>query len=317
VRLFYGADMHGSELVWRKFINAAAFYRVETLILGGDITGKVLVPLVEMQPGHYVAEVFGKQASADTEAELEEMQKNLRFNGYYPYVCDPHEYERLATSGEYRDEVMKRLMVETVRRWVTIADEKLDGTKIHVFGQAGNDDEFAVDEALVGEHVHNVEGKVVRLGEYQMLSCAWGNPSPWDTPREKEEDELLEMFESLTAQLEPGVPTVFNLHIPPFDSGLDTGPELTGIGEDGVVNVKRMGGQTSMVPVGSKAVRTLIERHQPVLSLHSHIHESKHATRIGRTLCINPGSSYQDGVLDGAIVELKGDAVKRHQMVTG
>jgi hypothetical protein len=69
--------------------------------------------------------------------------------------------------------------------------------------------------------------------------------------------------------------------------------------------------------VGSTAVRSFIERHQPMLGLHSHIHESKNSAMIGRTLCLNPGSKYQDGVLDGALVELDGDKVVRHQFISG
>lgn len=317
VLLFYAADMHGSEKVWRKFVNAAKFYSADVLVLGGDITGKILAPLVEDQPGRFVAQLFGKTERAKRPGELEELEKRLRFNGYYPYRCSPSEYQRLATDSDYRMHVMRRQMLETVRRWVQIADEKLAGSEIYIYGMAGNDDEFEVDEGLQGEHVINVESTVVRIGPYQMLSCAWGNRSPWDTPREKEEPQLLEMFEGLAAQLEPGLPTLFNLHIPPYNSGLDTGPEVAGIDELGQVIVNRVGGQPQEAPVGSTAVRALIERHQPVLSLHSHIHESRWACKIGRTLCVNPGSHYQDGVIDGALVEVDGDRIVRYQLVSG
>jgi Icc-related predicted phosphoesterase len=315
--LFYAADMHGSEQVWRKFVNAAKFYGVDNLILGGDITGKILVPVVEEKPGHFVAQIFGKAERVKRQDDLEELEKRLRFNGYYPYRCTPDEYQKLAADSDYRMDVMRRQMVDTVHRWVEIADEKLAGTQIHLYAMAGNDDDPVVDEELHGDHVTNVESQVVRVGEYQLLSSAWGNPSPWDTPREKEESELLVMFEDLATRLETGIPAIFNLHIPPYDSGLDTGPEVAGKDSEGQVIVKKIGGQPQQAPVGSKAVRTLIEEYQPALGLHSHIHESKNARKIGRTLCINPGSSYQDGVLDGAIVELEGDSVVRYQLVSG
>jgi Icc-related predicted phosphoesterase len=315
---FYAADMHGSEQVWRKFVNAASFYGAEVLILGGDITGKFLVPVVEGKPGHYSAEVFGKVERVKRRDQLDDLIKRLRFNGCYPYPCSQEEHERLATDYDYLMEVMTRQMVETVARWAQIADEKLAGTDVHIYGQPGNDDDPAVDEALNGEHITNVESKVVRVGDYQLLSCAWGNPSPWETPREKDEGELLEMFQEISRSLEPGVPTIFNLHVPPYDSGLDTGPELGGVDEQGRAIVKKMGGtMPSQAPVGSRAVRTMIERHQPLVSLHSHIHESRSACNIGRTLCINPGSSYQDGVLDGALVEVNQDEVLRYQLVSG
>ena len=77
------------------------------------------------------------------------------------------------------------------------------------------------------------------------------------------------------------------------------------------------GGEPRIVPVGSKAVRTLIEEVQPVLSLHGHIHESKAVAKIGKTTCVNPGSAYSEGVIDGAVVELRGHKIRSCQLVTG
>lgn len=315
--LLYAADMHGSEQVWRKFLNSAKFFGAEVLICGGDITGKILVPVVEERPGEYVAQVFGKLEHLSSQEELDALEKRLRFNGCYPYRCKPDEYERLAANADYRKQVMDRLMVETAARWAEIADEKLGGTDVYVYGMAGNDDEQAVDDAFQSEHLINVENEVIRIGPYQMLSSAWGNPSPWNTPRELPEDELLDKFEGLAKALEPVVPTIFNLHVPPYDSGLDTGPEVAGVDSDGRVIVKRSSGVPLQAPVGSKAVRTFLERHQPLLGLHSHIHESRNAKYVGKTLCLNPGSTYQDGLLDGALVKLKGDKIQSYQLVSG
>ena len=315
--LLYAADMHGSEQVWRKFLNSASFFGAEVLICGGDITGKILIPVVEERPGEYVTQVFGKLERSRTQDELRALEKRLRFNGYYPYHCSPEEYQRIDADADYRKQVMDRLMVETAARWAQITDEKLAGTGVFVYGMAGNDDEQAVDDAFQSEHLINIENKVIRVGPYQMLSSAWGNPSPWNTPRELPEDELLTKFEELATALEPGIPTIFNLHVPPYDSGLDTGPEIAGKDADGRVVVKRSSGVPLQAPVGSKAVRIFLERHQPLLGLHSHIHESKNAKYIGRTLCINPGSTYQDGLLDAALVRLEGDKIVSYQMVSG
>lgn len=315
--LFYAADMHGSERVWRKFLNAAAFYEADVLVLGGDITGKVLVPILEEKPGRWAASVFGKVERVKRPADLEDLEKRLRFNGYYPYRCSPEELSRVDADEEYRMQVMRRLMVETAARWAELADEKLRGTGVVVYGMAGNDDDQEVDDALRSEHLINVESSVTRVGDYQMLSCAWGNPSPWDTPRELPDDELLTKLEHLAEDLDSELPTIFNLHIPPFDSGLDTGPEVAGLDENGMVIIKKVGGLPQQAPVGSRAVRTLIERLQPVVSLHSHIHESRATAQIGSTLCINPGSSYQDGVLDGALVRLEDGKVVQYQLVSG
>ena len=72
-----------------------------------------------------------------------------------------------------------------------------------------------------------------------------------------------------------------------------------------------------MGAVGSTAVRAAIERHQPLASLHGHVHESAGFRRIGKTLAVNPGSDYGTGALNGALLVLDGDKVKAHQLVRG
>ena len=105
---------------------------------------------------------------------------------------------------------------------------------------------------------------------------------------------------------------IFNLHCPPFDTGIDQAPLLDEelrprIGIQGV----------EMAPVGCQAVRQAIEHYQPLLGLHGHIHESKGVASLGRTLCINPGSEYSEGVLRGALVTIKKGKVVSHMFTSG
>jgi len=313
-RLYYASDIHGSEKLWRKFLAAPSFYGATVLIMGGDMSGKLLVPMVETSPGAWETHMFGKRQVARGEEGVEELEKRARFNGFYPYRCDPAEMERLQRDEEYRDEVFRRAMAQEVDRWMAIAHEKLGGKGIPVYVMPGNDDPWEFDEvfARAPDPVENVEGRVVRFDGLQMLSSGWANPTPWDSPREKPEDELLKTFEELGEELDPDVPAIFNLHIPPYDSTLDMAPELT---DD--LRVVSKGGEVSMMPVGSQAVREFIERHQPIVSLHGHIHESRGAVRIGRTVAINPGSTYGEGVLDGAIIDIGDGEVVSHQLVSG
>ena len=258
--------------------------------MGGDLTGKALVPIVDGS---------------------EEDEQRARFNGFYPYPCSRDEYERLREDESYRERVLSELMLRELERWLALADEKLGGVPCLVI--PGNDDEFAIDAVLArSRSVENPDGRVVRLGEYQVLSSAWSNPTPWDSPRELPEEELEAKLEELAAQLEPGVPAIFNLHCPPANTPLDKAPQLTSD-----LKVVLDGGEPRIVSVGSTAVRELIERYQPVLSLHGHIHESRAVAKIGRTTCVNPGSAYSEGVIDGAVVELRGSKVKSCQLVTG
>lgn len=312
MRLFYAGDVHGSEHCFRKFLNAAAFYDADVLVMGGDITGKLMTPLVEEKPGRFVASLFGRKQKVKRPDELEDLEREIRFNGFYPYRCSPDEYRRLQDDEQYLAEVMTTVMVDEVRRWMRIADEKLAGTGVRCLIMPGNDDEPEVDAVLRSETVENPDGRVVRLGDYQLLSSCWANPTPWDSPREATEEELAGIFANIARELDPGLPAIFNLHVPPYDSGLDIAAQL-----DDDFRVVTDGGQPKMIPVGSRAVRDLIERRRPLLGLHGHIHESRGVAQVRSTVCINPGSNYADGVLDGALVDLEDGNLVRHQLVSG
>jgi uncharacterized protein len=314
MRLFYASDIHGSERLWRKFLNAPSFYDVEVLIMGGDLTGKVLVPLVEVKPGRWTARFLGREQKAKGEEKAAELERRIRLNGHYPIRVSPEELERLQADEAHRDAVFRDAMRAELERWLALAHEKLAGSGVRCFVMAGNDDDWDIDAVLDGgpPPVEHVSERVTRIDGVQLLSSAYANPTPWDSPRELPEDELLERLEGLAAGLDPDLPTIFNLHVPPYDSGLDLAPALT---DD--LRVITEGGEARMAPAGSRAVRTLIERHRPVLGLHGHIHESRAVAEIGPTLCINPGSAYGEGVIDGAIVELRDGRVVSHQLVSG
>lgn len=310
--LYYTSDIHGSERCFLKFLNAAKFYNVNTLILGGDLTGKVLVPIVEVD-GHWEMTFLGRHEVLRTLEEVADAEKRIRFNGFYPYRCTPDELARMEADRAYADRVFRQVMRDSVERWVRLAEERLRGTGVRCFVMPGNDDEFEIDEVLAGSDVVvNPDGAIVEIDGYQMLSLAWANPTPWKSPRELPEEELAARIERLARELDPSLPAIFNLHCPPYDSTLDSAPQLR---ED--LSVVMVGGQPNMLPVGSRAVREAIERYQPVVSLHGHIHESRGAVRIGRTLCINPGSAYGEGVLHGALVRLENDRVASYQLVSG
>jgi Icc-related predicted phosphoesterase len=105
---------------------------------------------------------------------------------------------------------------------------------------------------------------------------------------------------------------IFNLHVPPYDCGLDTCPKL-----DENLKPVYAGSEIMTISSGSKAVRNAIEKHQPVLGLHGHIHESRGFVKIGRTLCLNPGSEYTEGMLRGVVVDLDEKGVKNYLLTVG
>jgi Icc-related predicted phosphoesterase len=313
LEIFYASDIHGSERVFRKFLNAATFYKVKAIVFGGDLTGKAIVPFVETSPGCYQAEVSGAAHSVTDGSALAELEQFVRDRGGYPYRTTPDEMGRLAADPELLTRTFSRLMLETAEKWVTLADERLRAAGIPALMMPGNDDEPAVKQILAqGDWITDAEDQLVDLGGYQVISFGWATTTPWHSPREVTEPELAERLAALAAKLDAGQPAIFNFHDPPARSGLDMAYRMTGD-----MKVEMAGGQAMLAPVGSTAVRDLIERVQPVLSLHGHIHESRASRKIGRTLAVNPGSSYTEGVLQGVIVSVKGNKVTGHQLVTG
>jgi uncharacterized protein len=312
-RLFYAGDVHGSRLCWKKFVNAAAHYPADALVMGGDLTGKALVPIVREGDGTYVARVIGEQRIARTAEELDEMQKAISTNGMYPLIVDPEEAQVLATDSTRREEAFEKALLEELRLWVEFADERLGGTDTSAYVIPGNDDPWSIDEVLAsGDSVVACDERVEMLGPHELVSFGYSNRTPWQTPRELDEEEIYLRLKRLVDQIETPRRAILNVHVPPYESSLDTAYEV-----DDELRYVMKGGRPHEVPTGSRAVRQIIEEAEPLLSLHGHIHESKGVTKIGRTVAINPGSDYGSGHLDGCLVHLEPDRVVNHYLVSG
>jgi len=311
MKIFFATDIHGSEICWRKFLNAAAFYKCDMLVLGGDVTGKVMVPILAFQ-GYWELTYGGERIRLETRAELDNMQRKIRDRGSYPTVLAPDELDALKTE----DLVDRRFTMEMTRgldRWLDMADSKLHGGRTPCILNGGNDDVWEIDDIIENAPVSTfAEGKVLDLGGFYLASLGWTNPTPWNTFREAPEDVLAGKIEALVAKVPDMGRTIFNFHAPPYGSGLDEAPAL----DD---TMRPIHGGAVMKPVGSTAVREAIQKYQPALSVHGHIHESRGIWKPGRTLSMNPGSSYNDGVLQGAVIELneKKGKVVRHLLVNG
>jgi uncharacterized protein len=313
LKIFYASDIHGSERVFRKFLNAGEFYGADALVFGGDLTGKAVIPFVEHTPGEFTADVFGVTRVVSTGAALDELEQFVRDKGSYPYRTDPEELAAMQRDDDHVARVFSELMSQTAEKWVTLADERLRKAGIPCVMMPGNDDEPEVKTILAqGDWIQDGEGRVVRLGDYQVASFGWATTTPWHSPREVTEEVMAQRLSEITAGLEPNVPAIFNLHDPPAGSGLDLAYKMT---DD--MKADTAGGQAMFAPVGSVSVRDAILRVAPVLSLHGHIHESRNTTKVGSTFAVNPGSSYTEGVLQGAIISLTGTKVAGFQLVTG
>jgi uncharacterized protein len=272
------------------------------------------VPIIE-HDGRYQTNLFGVNRTARGDEELAQLERDIADVGYYSFLTTAAEAERLATDEPARDELLARLMNERVQAWMALATDRLADSSVPLYLIPGNDDEFVIDAILdaPGHTPVNVDGKVVELpGGFELLASGWSNHTPWQTPREESEDELYARLDALASQVRDPARAVFMIHVPPYDSGLDTAPIL-----DENLRPTVSAGDVLRGPVGSTAVRQIIERYQPVLSIHGHIHESGGERKIGKTLCINPGSEANHGILRGYLVDIGRKGVELAQRVEG
>jgi len=315
MRIYYTTDLHGSMLCFKKFLNSGKFYSADVAVVGGDITGKLIIPIVEKSDGTFACKHQGTLYDLKTKDEVEQLRKKIEDQGYYPYNTNEKEMEDFGNDKTKVDELFTRLMLKRMEEWVVLADERLKDKKFDCYMQPGNDDRYEVDPLLAkSKTMINPDGKVVQLDkDHEMISSGHANITPWDCPRDEPEEKLEKIISDMASQVKNMKNCVFNLHCPPYDTYLDQGPKL----DENLKPILDMGGGIKMIPVGSRATRKAIDHYQPLLGLHGHIHESKASQKLGRTFILNPGSEYGEGILRGAIVELSGDKVKNHIFVQG
>jgi uncharacterized protein len=316
-KIYFATDIHGSDVCLRKFLNAAKFYGCDTLIMGGDITGKMIVPIVARDRGTHTATLYGRkiEVSADDNAGLAKLRKTIADAGFYAYETTPEEMERLTADPDAVTQLFGKLMHETLGHWLELTEQKLAGTGVRCYFAPGNDDPAFIDDILrTSALVVNPEEGMVDLGDgITMISVGYSNKTPWDSPRELPEDELAAYITRQAEALGNTDRVIFNFHVPPRDTVIDQAVLL-----DPEFRPVLKGGMPVISGVGSSAVREALEKYQPMLSLHGHIHESRGEARIGRTLAINPGSEYSEGILRGAIITLSGKkGVRSYQLVAG
>ena len=312
LKIFFATDVHGSEICWQKFINAGKFFGASIAILGGDMTGKAIVPIVQQSGHSHRAVLLEQEFILQGEDEIQQMEKKIKSRGYYPYRTTPEEIAELDHSPDQLNDLFIRQVLSTLEQWMSYADDRLAQSKVRCFVCPGNDDIPDMDAVIkASRHVHLAEGEIIELDcHHEMISSGWSNPTPWNTYREEVEEQLAGRLETMAEKLLNPRSSIFNFHVPPYASMIDDAPQLTAD-----LRVKYAG--NALHPVGSTAVRGVVEKYKPLLGLFGHIHESRGTSRIGSTLCINPGSMYEQGSLLGAIVDLSKDKVENYLLTTG
>jgi Icc-related predicted phosphoesterase len=308
-RVFFVSDLHGSDKLFLKFVNAGTIYKTNILIVGGDVVGKVVTPIFTKN-GSYYATVQGTRRVAQNEEEVEALKKDIRFLGNYPYVTNETEWKELLNNQLKMDRVFEELARESVRRWSEIAEKRLKPAGVRIIINKGNDDPAVLEETLrESSFVEYPNEKVVLLdGFHEMISLGYANVTPWNLPGDLPEEVLEDKLNLLASWVKDMKNCIFNIHVPPYNTHLDIAPKL----DENLTPKLSPGGEPEMAHVGSTAVRSAIEKFQPLVSLHGHIHESKGYTKIGRTDCFNPGSEYSSGMLKGVVLDLSEKKLESH-----
>jgi len=304
-RLFFVADVHAADFVFKKAINAALKYKADVIIIGGDLTGKAIVPIVN-QGDKWLVRALNQELTLSNKDEVEKVKKELMGRGYYVKEMTKQEVDDVLNDKNKMDQLFKELTMRKIEEWLGYVREKVpEGIKVIML--PGNDDILEIDRLIEdSERVILPEGKLVELDDrYSMISCSWTTPSPWNTVRECSEEELRKRLEREFKRTNDYDHLVCNFHEPPYDTVLDRAPKL-----DANLKPITKWGMVVMTHVGSKAVRELILKYQPILSLHGHIHESPGHVKLGRTICLNPGSEYQQGILRGYFIDFPKDGKK-------
>jgi Icc-related predicted phosphoesterase len=310
IRIFVASDLHGSTRCFQKFLRAAEFYEADVLMIAGDLTGKMIVPIVE-QSGRYTTHFQGRQDEVPFD-ELAAHEEMIESAGLYAYRTTPDEIEELNADSARVDAIFHALVLERVERWAEMAEDRLRSLDRRCYLIAGNDDYPEIDDVLRGgDRFEFVDGtKATVADRHEVIGLGVANITPWNAPRDLPEQEISARLEALTATLDKPETAIYLIHVPPAGSLLDMAPEID-------ENLRPTGAGDNMVHVGSTAVRECITATQPLVSLHGHIHESRGYDKIGRTATLNPGSEYGEGLLRGVLVNLSEDKFESHLFVSG
>ncbi|MBD3367775.1 MAG: phosphoesterase [Candidatus Eisenbacteria bacterium] len=314
-KLFFSVDVHGANSVWRKWLKVPDLYDVDALLLCGDLTGKSLVPIIDQGDGTWNAFYFGRNWNLDEGSEVDEMEQRIMDAGAYTLRCDKDRVEELSNNPTEVESLMMTMIRDRIAQWMESLIDAVDLNKVDVLVMPGNDDDWDIDEVIKSFGDRGIrwplDGVVEILGA-PTISLDYVNPTPWETPREDSEKGMAKRIEKLVGHLDDPSKAIFNLHAPPHGTMLDLAPEL-----DANKKPVTVAGQVNFVHVGSKAVRNAIEKYQPMIGLHGHIHESYGHDKLGESPVVNPGSEYGEGILRGYLIEIEDGRVGNHWKVEG
>jgi len=301
--------------VTRKWLHVPEAHGADVLMFCGDLTGKMIVPFIKQNDGTTRVDYFKAKEMLQSEAEVQGMKTKLQDIGVYYFDTTADEIKQFQEHPEKVDDFMAKAIEERMKQFCDLIIERIDTKKTKVFVMPGNDDIKIVDEIIKSYEDKNIIyplDKVTDVGGFETISFEFVNPTPWDTPREMNESDLKKAIDKLITRLSDPSKSIFCFHCPPINTKLDSAPKLN---KD--LAIETAGGIPQFEHVGSKSVRAAIEKYQPILGLHGHIHEAFGFDQIGKTLVLNPGSEYGEGILRGYIIEMSAGGVDKYWKVEG
>ncbi len=308
-RVFFATDIHGSERCFRKFLNAGNVYGARVLILGGDFAGGPIIPIVRKVDGAYSCWVGGKELRPKSQDEVDSVLRAIRDSGSYPYIVDYQEAQDLDDNVDSKRRLLRELARRQIQDWVELSVGRLRGTGMTCCLPLDTDNIIENERSLEGGgEIVNSRGRVVEIGEgYEMVTPKTSHHWLESDSMQADEDATMKEIESLAAKVKNPGRSIFNIHRPPVNTAIDQTP--------GSLTVSRCCGQ--LVSSGSAATRRMIEEYQPLMGVHGHFHESRGVAKVGKTLCFNPGSEYESGILRGLICDLENDSIKSYLLTSG
>lgn len=312
-RLLFTSDLHGSTLCFRKAISAAIETDSLALVLGGDLSGKTMTPVVRQISGVWEAWFGEGRETVEGASALIELESAISATGSYPIRLTQDEFLHLESSKGAQREHFARAMKGRLEQWLHEAEETLGRRNIGLHLICGNDDLEELDDVInASNYATNLEKEGAEVAGCELVGDSSANITPFcGCPRDRAESVIEERLRTRISVLQHPDSSVLVTHVPPFGTGIDNAVEL-----DEQLRQRTAAGSSILKPAGSTAVRKIIEEIQPALSLHGHIHESPGFARLGRTLSCNPGSEYSNGITRCVLISLRDQSVRGHMLLS-
>jgi len=296
MKLFYTTDLHGSERTFQKLLEAIRTRtEIDVFILGGDHAGKGFYPKQPIEGGWCI---HGPQQASviNSPEKLAIAEERAAFHGAYLVDLPPDESLNITAPYIVPAAAKHQAIIARAKDWAARLSQAAQESGKKIVITFGNTDPYTLDLVYQKPGLLVATNSAVDLpNDWKLISVAEvpvKNKSK--TERGATEDEIRSRIRKLSGEAHGVNKTIWAIHCPPITTPIATRKKDKGV-------------------FGSYGVFSKISKKGPPLSLHGHIHQpQKRQCRIGRTLCLNPGSRL--GRLDAAIITLEGGRVQRAQI---